>query len=78
MELCGLNLETFIHSEHMPSYERDFYPLLKPGSQLPLLRFESMWPIMLDIVNGLHFIHRHEQVHRDLKPRNSKPWTENI
>src|SRR5271154_2495645 len=36
----------------------------------PHQRLAQMLTIMRDIVNGVAFIHRNNEVHRDLKPRN--------
>src|SRR5271170_4392011 len=69
MELCDLNLETFIYSESFPGFEKEFGYDSRSSKET---RYQTMWPIMLDIVHGLQFIHHHDQVHRDLKPRNSK------
>ena len=69
MELCDLNLETFIYSEYISGFQKIFNPDSEPSKEV---RVRNMWPIMLDIVHGLQFIHRHGQVHRDIKPRNSK------
>jgi len=32
---------------------------------------DRIWSIMKDISDGVSFIHSHDEVHRDLKPRNS-------
>jgi serine/threonine protein kinase len=37
-----------------------------------LIPIAELWDIMKDVTNGLTFIHSKGQVHRDLKPRNSK------
>jgi serine/threonine protein kinase len=80
MELCYLNLERFIYSNNNPQFESQ-YPYFETlfdstNKTSAQVRTEHMWSIMLDIVQGLHYIHSHEQVHRDLKPRNSKSRTE--
>ena len=61
MELCGLNLETFIDSE---------WTLIQASTRIRHVAFLEMLSIVRDIVSGLVFIHEHKQVHRDLKPEN--------
>jgi len=73
MELCDINLETFIYTESFDGFEDDFDSI---GESPEDVRIQNMWPIMMDIVSGLWFIHEHGQVHRDLKPRNSSSRTE--
>lgn len=55
MELCNENL-----SQYMREHE-------EKGLQITM---REIWNIMGQIANGLEFIHRHGEVHRDLKPRN--------
>jgi len=69
MELCDLNLEAFIYSEYISDFQMVFNPRSEPSKDVQV---RNMWMIMLDIVRGLRYIHRHGQVHRDIKPRNSK------
>jgi len=68
MELCDLNLETYLYHEQ-----------LAEEILLPISNVSQLWSIMQDITNGVAFIHGHKETHRDLKPRNSTPrsrkWT---
>lgn len=36
----------------------------------PDFRVMGIWNIVMQVANGLAFIHHHNEVHRDLKPRN--------
>lgn len=36
-------------------------------------RMKQVWAIMSHVASGLHYIHMHQEIHRDLKPRNSPP-----
>ena len=56
MELCDGNLEHFIEE----SYAND-----------RSIDLRLVWNIAMEIVSGVAFIHKHGEVHRDLKPRNS-------
>jgi len=74
MEYCDFNLDTYIYSKWDKSaidtkqlgHFVDF-DLLNPDQKLG-----GLLTIMRDIANGVACLHRHRQVHRDLKPRNSK------
>lgn len=59
MELCGMNLETFIQKN------REISEIFPPG-----VRELLVWDIMKQIANGLVFIHGKGHVHRDINPRN--------
>jgi len=67
MELCDFNLETFIYNIDFDRFKSDFETT---GKSMEEVRLGNLWTITIDIVRGLHFIHGHGQVHRDLKPRN--------
>ena len=49
--------------------EGNLYDLMKGGPSSMGVQF--IWGIMVQIVNGLMFIHGQGEVHRDLKPQNS-------
>lgn len=57
MELCDSNLEQFIQDRSLS------------GTQV--ISMEQIWIIMLHIARGVAFIHTQEEIHRDIKPRNS-------
>jgi serine/threonine protein kinase len=68
MELCDINLRTFIdvnwtleHQDKMPYFAIDLPPRLK---------IAQLWSIMEDIASGLAFLHQLGEVHRDIKPEN--------
>ena len=67
MELCNLSLECYIESKQKE--------ILLPSSSncsTPRMRIMQIWDIMEDVTNGIAFIHAEKEIHRDLKPRNSK------
>ena len=74
MELCDMNLHDFIHDtcdwRHLQCPEHPQF-LFEYGL-LTWWRAEENLRIMSQIVNGLAFIHRNHEVHRDIKPRNGK------
>lgn len=57
MELCDQNLEQYIYQDRTGS-----------GEHFTML---EVWTVMVQIANGVAFIHEQGEVHRDLKPRNS-------
>lgn len=59
MEFCD---ETLDHYIAFPPFSREEIPVMH-------LLARSL-PIIIDIAGGLKFIHGHNQVHRDLKPKN--------
>ena len=49
--------------------DRNLETHLKESPWIPM---QEVWDIMKDVANGLAYIHSQNQVHRDLKPRNSQ------
>ena len=63
MELCDLNLE---------EYNKCQWIRIEATHRLPAGSLElEIWNITAQIADGLAFMHRQREVHRDLKPRNS-------
>jgi serine/threonine protein kinase len=67
MELCDVNLHTYIYKAHPEFME----PLVRP--ETGVVRFNVGWKVLEDIAQGLDFVHKSHEVHRDLKPQNGKP-----
>jgi len=66
MELCDLTLHDYIYckkdrSEDLPYFVKD---------QPPPMKSQQIWNVMLDIAQGVEFLHTKRMVHRDLKPVN--------
>lgn len=70
MEYCPFTLADFIKGEQ--EVETAWNNKLKwyVDAQGPVRKWLSMSHILLDILQGLHFIHECKYVHRDLKPSN--------
>ena len=68
MELCGLNLERYIHRDWTPTLQTQmpFFTADFP----PRMRMSQVWEIMEGITNGVAFIHENKEIHRDSEPRN--------
>jgi len=64
MELCDINLHTYIHKTPPEFME----PLVRPETGVP--RCNVAWKVLEDIAQGLDFIHKAHEVHRDIKPPN--------
>jgi len=65
MELCEMDLNQYIYQTQA---DRDLYF----KNSLPVRTdVNDIWKIMRDISDGLAFIHKHMEVHRDIKPTNS-------
>jgi len=74
MELCDLNLEMYVERfrSEISTVEINF-PF--PMEHLDLKRTnktKNTFNILEGITNGVVFIHDHNEIHRDLKPRNSQ------
>jgi len=67
MELCDINLESYIQCAET----RKRLPPLSDSS-LQWTKMVQLWDLMEDIASGIAFIHSEKEIHRDLKPRNSK------
>lgn len=69
MEYCELDLNRYIYRQWTSVVEKKlpFFTMDRPAR----MKMWQIWDIMHDILNGLCFIHSHDQVHRDIKPRNS-------
>jgi len=59
MELCDFNLEIYIANQWINDLEKKY-------------RARQVFTILSDISNGVAFLHSHDEVHRDMKPRNGK------
>jgi serine/threonine protein kinase len=74
MQLCELNLETYIHGT-IPDCVESIYTFdANDSSSLTIHAPRQMWDIIADITRALEYIHSHSYVHRDLKPRNGNDF----
>jgi serine/threonine protein kinase len=67
MEICDFDLETYLY--HV---REDKVGKILPHNDASSNRMKPSIEILMDIINGVVFIHERGEVHRDLKPRNSK------
>jgi serine/threonine protein kinase len=72
MELCQLNLDTYIKRDWTPTILQKMQYLTI--SMPPRTRIRHVMLIMTQIVNGVSYIHAHKEIHRDLKPSNSTSY----
>jgi len=68
MELCDLNLATYIH--HNSTVPKTIPNLILDDLSDRDAWTNQIWGIMEDLMSGLTFVHEHKSIHRDLKPRN--------
>ena len=69
LELCALSLEDYVSGNFKSILGiSQFLDLAFANSHA--LGCLSLWKILENITNGLHFIHTSRVVHRDLKSRN--------
>ena len=72
MELCDFNLEKYIMTRLWEPTESEQRTKLEAKVIIDWkFRINQIRVIMRDITNGTVFIHSHEEIHRDLKPKNS-------
>jgi len=65
MQLCDFNLDEYLRgTKHTPGLNR--WKRAETTDAAILI----IWPIMDQITDGLAFIHKHKEVHRDLNPQN--------
>jgi serine/threonine protein kinase len=70
MELCHCTLQAYANGENFPSL-RNWRSICTSGLK-PEYIAAFIFEILEDIINGLIFIHGHDEVHRDLSPSNGK------
>lgn len=68
MELCNMNLKTYIWRMWKEPVPQEIQHLTRPLG--PREKVKTALYIMLDITEGVSFIHSHGEIHRDLKPEN--------
>ena len=68
MELCRIDLGTYIQRKWTPTMQRSLRHLTSPLA--PKNRVRNAMYVMMDISNGVSYIHSKGEVHRDLKPSN--------
>jgi serine/threonine protein kinase len=74
MELCDINLDMYIEFICKPSSRPDLpghLPITGNANAFLYPDQMAIIDILRDITNGVVFIHDHQEIHRDLKPRNS-------
>jgi serine/threonine protein kinase len=75
MELCDVNLQTYIQTDFDPSQPNiepvSIYKLEYLDRSQRITKWRGIVSIMLDVLYRLKFIHACDEVHRDLKPTNS-------
>src|SRR5438876_20213 len=70
MELCDLNLDVYLYQQWTPQLCKDvpYFTNNLPQHK----RMDQVLTILRHIASGVAFIHENDQIHRDLKPRNSE------
>ena len=61
MELCAVNLD---------QYNKGIRTALVIHDSILPLRAKEIWTIIAQIASALEWIHKHNEIHRDLKPQN--------
>lgn len=72
MELCDFTLEEYIHGKEVPQLQS--LESIRSDKLFGVHGLQAyVFGIAMEILNGLIFIHRHNEVHRDLSPQNGIP-----
>jgi serine/threonine protein kinase len=66
MELCDFTLTDYIYSDKKMVDVLPCFDSLESRSKV-----QKIWDVMMQIADGVTFIHEKKYVHRDLKPNNS-------
>jgi serine/threonine protein kinase len=66
MELCDMNMDEYIHGKSVPMLMAWDEAIKKHWGIFVIYR------IMDHVLNGLAYIHGHDEVHRDITPPNRK------
>lgn len=79
MELCDCTLETYIYGDREFLFDEEWHKRVVDTTVVPkddfvFMRCMNILEIMVELTQGLSFIHARKQVHRDLKPRNGIPY----
>jgi serine/threonine protein kinase len=69
MELCDLSLKDYINCSIEPAESIPFFHRTAP----PPMKAGQIWNVMMQIAEGVKFLHAVNMVHRDLKPANGIP-----
>jgi serine/threonine protein kinase len=67
MELCDLTLTQYIYGPSISAPEAVPYFIKDAPS---MLKAQQIWNVMINIANGLKYLHSLNMAHRDLKPDN--------
>ena len=75
MELCDTNLHNYIYEEWDELMAIKMPHFTGVTSLGPLAQVCQTFNIMIDILNGITYVHNEGYVHRDLKPKNGTKHT---
>jgi serine/threonine protein kinase len=70
MELCDTNLHNYIYEDWDELSAIKMPQFTAVTSLGPLAQVCQTFNIMIDILNGITYVHNEGYVHRDLKPKN--------